>query len=110
MAADRMISCPGATDVSSCDMSSLCSCAPPRYTNSTLPASHVAVPLFLTFQPAPNFSPGRKLALLLGDCQINLQLSSLGMVAAGDGVKVDVGPGRCQTGLAQQVELRWKWE
>ena len=122
MATDRTIRSPGATVLSSWNPPSLCSLAPPRYTNSTLPASQADVPLFLTFQPTLNFCKGAKLARLLGDCQISLQSSSLGMVGVGarEGTRLvgvsdvsdpeAVGPGLCSAsgvadGLGERVRL-----
>ncbi len=105
---DRTISCPGATLASSWTNSESCGLAPPRYVNSTLAASHAAVPLFLTFQPTVKSSSGSKLAWLLGDCQINLQSSSLGTVGVGDGegnrtVGVGDGEGNRTVGVSDSI-------
>lgn len=93
MGTDRTISSPGVTVLSRGDKASLCSFAPPRYTKSTLPTSHAAVPMFLTFQPVVNFSSGENAPLLLGDCQINLQASALCTVGVG------AGEGTCMVGV-----------
>lgn len=93
---DRTILSPGCTLSFSGTRLPGASLAPSRYVNSKMPASHVAVPEFLMFQPALNFCSVLKTEPSLGDFQINVQLSSLGTVAVG----VGEADGTAGTGVA----------